>query len=344
MRVLFPERIIDRHVGGNTTYSRFIERGLIERGVATGRVPAGKNAAVTLFRETLAGRQAGADGDLLHYVADTGPLLRTRRPSVVTVHGVASRWIKTVRTARQEAVWRSRVDRAITSTHAVITVSESSADDVSQVFGVDRASITVIPHGIEVALPQTDEMSRELRQKLPKEFLLYLGNIEPRKNLTSLVRSLEDPEVKALGLPLVIAGKPAWNAGESMRAIEESSSTIRVGFVSDDDRYHLMKTCTAFVFPSLYEGFGFPVLEAMQVGAIVITTRRGSLAEVAGPSFCIEDVTSEGIAAGVVSALSKEAADIEAARLEGRAWANGFSWDASVEAHIDVYRSVMERK
>jgi len=340
VKVFFPQRVIDRHVGGNTTYARQLERGLNGAGVATGRIPATAHSVGTALLETWYGvTSRHRSGDVLHYSADTGPLVSPRTPSVVTVHGVASRWISTARTSRQEAIWRRRVRGAIRSCDEVITVSHSSARDVAEVFGVPHERIRVIHHGIDRTPPVEEAMSSDVRNQLPEEYLLYVGNIEPRKNLVALVGAMARPEVKALGLPLVVAGRPAWNVEDSMAAIRGSASTIYLGFVSDDDRQHLMRECTAFVFPSLYEGFGFPVLEAMAAGAPVITSDRGSLAEVAGPAYRLGELSPEGIASGIAAALGSPE-ELATSVEKGRSWVEQFTWDKSVAAHLEVYRSV----
>lgn len=339
MEVWMPERILDRHVGGNTTYARHVAEGVEAAGHTVRRIPAGHNPAATLLKENLAAWQGGEG--LLHYVADTGPLLGTRRPSVVTVHGVASRWIDVARSPLKSKIWSTRVSRAIRSVNHVITVSESSARDVQEVFGVPPEGITTIPHGIDVDQFSTREtLSDEVRQRVAGPFVLYLGNIEPRKNLDPLVRAFGRPEVRELGAQLVIAGKPAWDYDSTMRLIEDSPNVTHLGFVADSDRVALMQHCEVFAFPSLYEGFGFPVVEALAAGAVVVASRRGSLAEVAGPSLAFEELDETGIAAGLVRAL-KDTDSQDACRRDGLAWAQRFSWQASVDAHIDVYERVL---
>lgn len=336
-----PSRILDNHTGGNTTYARAIAAGLVDHGVTVAKLPRGSHPALTMAAETWAGLQRGTEQDILHYVADTGPLLRTRRPSVVTVHGVASRWISSARTASQERVWRARVQRAIRSTDHVITVSRSSARDVQEVFGVDTSRITTIEHGIDVPKFQAAvTLSRELTEILPRDYALYLGNIEPRKNLAPLVAAFERPEIKRLGVPLVIAGKPAWNSDETMRAISAATNTIHVGFVSDQDRTALMQSATVFAFPSLYEGFGFPVLEALAAGAVVITSDRGSLADVAGPALRFASLDEAGIAEGIAQAIADDHKR-SAVRAAGRDWAARYTWEASVREHLGVYERLL---
>lgn len=337
-----PQRILDRQVGGNTTYARNVARGLYERGVEVGRIPAGQNPILTAVRETLAATSRSKDETVLHYVADTGPLMPARTPSVVTVHGVASRWISTARTARQEFVWRQRVAAAIRNTHRVITVSHSSADDVANVFEIPRDNISVIHHGIDTDIfrgPAT--LSEEIGNKLPESFALYLGNVEPRKNLVELIDAVNRLSKTSSAIPLVISGRPAWNYEETMTAIRDSPNVIYLGFVSDDDRRALMQRCKVFVFPSLYEGFGFPILEAMAAGAPVLTTDNGSLAEVRGPARLIPATDSKTIGESISAAICDESW-LENAPSDGRLWADRFSWDKSVEQHIDVYRGLLK--
>ncbi|MCW3765184.1 glycosyltransferase family 4 protein [Paenarthrobacter sp. PAE-2] len=260
-------------------------------------------------------------------------------PSVVTVHGVASRWISTARNSVQEAVWRSRVRAAIRNCDRVITVSESSANDVSAVFGLDREKISVIPHGISLnKFDSRPELSEALSSQIPNEFILYVGNIEPRKNLIELVHAVETNVDLP---PLIIAGKPAWNFADSMEVISNARRTTYVGFVSDEDRAALMSRCIAFIFPSLYEGFGFPVLEAMAAGAPVITTDRGSLKEVAGPSWILEGTHRDAIGGGIRVALRDEAWQ-RSIKERGKSWASTFSWDQSVSRHAEIYKELLK--
>ncbi|MHC8503605.1 glycosyltransferase family 4 protein [Pseudonocardia bannensis] len=336
------ERFLAKNVGGNSTYARYLARGLRDSGVEVGHIRTGSSPLTTILWETIDGlRKAPADS-VLHYIADTGPLFRVRAPSVVTVHGVASRWIRTARNSAQELAWRGRVRRAIDSTDAVITVSSSSADDISEVFSVPRDRISVIPHGIDLAsMSRSEDISGSLAGILPKNFALYVGNIEPRKNLRALVGAFEATALRDLGVPLVIAGKPAWNYAETLRDIEAAENVIYVGFVSDADRAALMHRCQLFVFPSLYEGFGFPVLEAMAAGAPVICSNRGSLRDLAGPAMLFESVDVEGIASGVLNALIDDDWR-DKCRREGPLWSQRFDWSESVNAHLDVYTRLLD--
>lgn len=243
----------------------------------------------------------------------------------------------------QERAWRSRVQRAINAADEIITVSNSSARDIASEFEIGSTRISTIEHGIEQdAFATPMPLPAHLQSKLPPRFALYLGNIEPRKNLVPLVEAFDRPEVKALDLPLVIAGKAAWNSQDSLRVINDSKAVISLGFVTNEERAALMQACEVFVFPSLYEGFGFPVLEALSAGAVVLTSDRGSLEEVAGPSLVLRSLDVDGITEGVVRAVSDSAARARCVS-EGRAWSAQYTWDSSIDKHLQTYERVLSR-
>ncbi len=342
MKIYMPSRIVDGQVGGNTTYARNIREGLRAQGHQVESIPASNHPVLTMLKETSFGlRKPQGSEELIHYVADTGPLLQPRYPSVVTVHGIASRWIDVARSKQADFVWRTRVQKAIDLSKAVITVSQSSARDVAAVFGIEESEIAVIPHGINHQIFETPTvLSQELQRELGRPFILYLGNIEPRKNLVALIKAFASKTVQDLGYDLVIAGKPAWDFEETMQMIQQTPNVKHLGFVSDEGRRALMQQCSLFVFPSLYEGFGFPVLEALSAGAVVLCSDRGSLAEVAGPAIRLESCDPEGIEKGLIQALTNQ--KVREVCLEtGREWSRKFSWENSVQAHIDIYRKVL---
>lgn len=344
MKISMPSRILDRETGGNTTYARNLESGLLGLGHDVQRIASYSHPALTMLSESAFGlRKLGAD-HLVHYVADTGSLLRGPNPTVVTVHGVASRWIEGTRSPAKEKVWRTRVSRAVATSDSVITVSNSSANDICEIFNIPREKIAVIPHGIDAAKFAKPESLTEdlLARSLPRNFVLYLGNIEPRKNLLNLVKAFQLPQLKNSGTQLLIAGKPAWDYAEVMQMIDASPNVQHLGFVSDADRVALMQNCDLFVFPSLYEGFGFPVVEALAAGAVVASTRRGSLAEVAGPALVLDGTSPEELCRDISAALADDVSRA-ACQDAGVAWAQGFSWDQSIQRHVDVYAETLNK-
>ena len=341
MKVYMPSRIVDRHVGGNTTYARNLRSGLLKQGVEVDTIPSGGNPLTTALRETVFGLQSRGNSEIFHYVADTGPLIQTRSKSIVTVHGIASRWIDGVRSPMQEKLWRTRVSRAIKSTNLVLTVSQSSAEDIAEVFQIDQSNIRVIPHGIDLekfSIPE--ESPTSMPNGVPENYLLYLGNVEPRKNIDNLVRAVDVIAKSGNPLHLVVAGRPAWGYEKTMELINSSSNCTYLGFISDDERVRLMRNCTLFVFPSRYEGFGFPVLEALACGAPVVSSRNGALREVAGPAISFDTTEVEGIIDGIERGLRDETWRSRSA-LDGPEWASRYSWARSVAQHLEAYEEVL---
>lgn len=305
-------------------------------------MPSGGNPLTTALRESLFGLKARDESDVIHYVADTGPIISTRCKSVVTVHGVASHWISGVRSPIQEKIWRSRVSRAIDSTNMVLTVSSSSADDIAEVFKIDRANVRVIPHGIDLEKFSNRTLTADpIRNRLPKQYILYLGNIEPRKNIDNLVKAIDALATQIPEIHLVIAGRQAWGYEKTMQLIDSSPNCTYLGFISDSERLTLMQNCSLFAFPSLYEGFGFPVLEALACGAPVVSSRNGALSEVAGPAMTFESTDVEGVITGIERGLR----DHEWRRSvisAGPEWASRFNWAQSVALHVKAYEEVLE--
>jgi len=339
LKIYYPDRFITRHVGGNSTYARKLKEGMEDHYIETGLIPSSFHPFFTLITETAFGLRR-LDNSVLHYTGDTGPILPTRTPSVVTVHGVSRHLSPMSRKPTQERIWRERVKLAIRNCDRIITVSGSSADEISETFGVDRQDITVIHHGVDAHhFAKSVQLSQEFQQIIPGKYILYLGNIEPKKNLIALIRGYRQSKVQKEGIQLIIAGQPAWDYEETLIEIGVTPGVVYLGFVSDDDRIALMQNCELFILPSLYEGFGFPVLEALAAGAVVTSTRRGALSEIAGPSLEIDGVDSEAISHAIHTGLGDNNARLTVLE-RGWDWANQFSWPESVRKHLAVYKEV----
>ena len=282
---------------------------------------------------------------LLHFPADTGPLFHSSLPVVVTLHGVAQLHEPDVRSVIDARIWLERARRAIRCADAIVTDSESSRDDVTQLLGSRAGSIpiAVIPLGVDLErfypAPDNDLAVALQKHDIKREFVLYLGNIEPRKNLISLVEAIDLINARGHGLELLVGGKTAWDYESSVAAIDASPNARRLGWITDDDVQILMSACSVFAFPSRYEGFGLPVLEAMACGAPIMCTRRGALPEVAGDvATYAEDVDADAIASALEHALKL---DRNKARVAGTQRASFFSWDACAAKHHSLFREIV---
>jgi glycosyltransferase involved in cell wall biosynthesis len=346
-------RTLDHHVGGNTTYVRRLYEALADFGVRPHvlRPPGSRRlrwrsvryaAYEALAMEADARRRAVP---IIHYPADTGPIRVSRAVrTVVTLHGVGTLHAPGIRSPRAAKLWLWRARRAAQVADAIVTVSESSRRSILELVGGElRSEIAVIPHGLDGRRfhPATaaEVTAAHRRHAITRPFILYVGNLEPRKNLVELVRAVEMLVRDGADLELLVGGKPAWDAEPTLDAIARSPAARRLGWLSDIDVRALMSSCRAFVFPSLYEGFGLPVLEAMACGAPVVCTDRGSLREVAGDVACYAAGTT---AADVAEAL-RECVVQDPAVLgrRGIERAGGFSWERSAREHAALFARVL---
>lgn len=339
MKVAIAGKVWARQVGGNSRYVRNLVPGLREQGIdveildGTGRT--------YLARESLLWPRTSR-ADVLHFPADNGPLVPARVPVVGTIHGMASLHVPAVRSPRRERVWRYRMQRLAAVADRLVTVSESSARDLSGFLGSGHPQISVVPLGVDherfhpVAGPT--ERADLTRLGVPDRYVAYVGNLEPRKNVVELANAAVEVAART-GVPLVVAGAPAWDAEEALAAVDGSPATIYLGRVDENMLAPLMRHADAFCFPSYYEGFGLPVLEAMACGVPVLCSDRGSLPEVGGDAVSyVDDLSAEGIADGLVTLLTGD--DRAAMTARGIARAATFTWRATAEKHARVYQEV----
>jgi glycosyltransferase involved in cell wall biosynthesis len=243
--------------------------------------------------------------------------------------------------------------RSLRRVDAVITDSECSSRDVIRFTGIPGKKIASVylAAGEEfrvVKVSENEKKKLQERYNLPEKFVLYVGDVTPNKNLPRLIEAL-----KRLNIPLVMVGKALhereydgthpWNKDlVTVHRLTDDDKNIHIlGFVPSDDLVALYNIATAFVFPSLYEGFGLPVIEAMASGCPVITTREGSLPEVAGDAPLYVDARhSDNIAEGI----KKVFADKELRQqlsVKGLKQAEKFSWKKTAEETIRVYEKVL---
>jgi glycosyltransferase involved in cell wall biosynthesis len=229
----------------------------------------------------------------------------------------------------------------------IIAVSESTRHDIIAAYHVPPEKVSVIYEAanprFQPQLHATVEAMRT-RYHLPVEYLLYVGTIEPRKNLTRLLRVWE-PLYQAKEVPpLVIVGKRGWLSGDFFTRLENSPArdgVLLTGYIQDCDLPTIYGGATALVFPSLCEGFGLPPLEAMACGAPVVCSNTSSLPEVVGEAALTFDPTDD---AAIEQALRRIVKDKELqAELHelGVQRAAGFSWGRAAQETVGVYRKLL---
>jgi alpha-1,3-rhamnosyl/mannosyltransferase len=348
--ILLSARVYDRQVGGNTRYVRSVYERIADHGVdfTLARPPraveAGRlrSAMYAGLESLIWPMMASGKPSVIHFPADTGAAVSGRTPIVGTIHGLATLHMDGVRGSGADRLWRARVKRLARVSDRIITVSNSSADDIAAFAPRAADRISVIHHGIDHARfnvePVADFGEVRTRLGVPGDYFLYAGNLDPRKNVVELARAAGMVYAKT-GIPLVVSGSAAWDSKDILRAVSETPGVIYVGRTSDADLVSLLQNAVAFCFPSSYEGFGFPVLEAMACGAPVICSDRGSLKEVAGQAaVTLSEIDSSSIAEAMLELLENgDRARLIAAGLQNAA---NFDWNRSAARHAEVFKEV----
>ncbi len=274
------------------------------------------------------------------------PTLRARR--VVTIHDLAYLSHPECALPSLIAYLGDVVPRAVRSADAIVAVSATTADDLVARLGVPRERITVIPLGVEPwlrAVRDAEQLKKlDARLRLEHPLVLAVGTIEPRKNYVRLIeafaRASRAPEGPRM---LAIAGRDGWLYESVYETVARCGVEERVrflGFVSDADLPALYSTAELLALPSLYEGFGIPVLEAMACGTPVLCGDGGALPETAGgAALLVSPTDTDEIADGLIRLASDEALRAELAA-RGLARARQFTWEAAARAHLALYHEV----
>jgi glycosyltransferase involved in cell wall biosynthesis len=231
----------------------------------------------------------------------------------------------------------------------VITGSNQTKTDLIKYFGLNADKVVVTPYGVDPCFrPITDKQRFvEVKTKygIDNEFILYVGNLQPRKNLVRLFLAFERLKIKRkINEKLVIVGKKAWLYQDIFKTYEQlkaKEEIIFTGYVPTEEIPVLYSAARIFVYPSLYEGFGLPPLEAMACGVPVLTSLVSSLPEVVGDSALLVDPYSvEEIANGIERLLSDEKLRLSL-REKGLRKASTFSWRRTAELTLAVYRDAL---
>lgn len=268
-------------------------------------------------------------------------------PYVTAVHDVVWRaWPKTFPRLHR-AIMNAQMPRTARRAARVICGTQSAARDIENYLPVRPEKICVTPYSIDPRYyePVTAAQIAQVRRKYElgdAPYVLSVGVLQPRKNLPRLIEAFEQCLEMHPDWPhqLVIVGKKGW--GEEQSAISHPKSKIvTTGYVEDDDLPALYAGAACFAYPSLYEGFGLPIIEAMACGAPVLTSHNGAMSEVAGGAAQLVDpLAVENIAGGLEAVLGSDERSRELREL-GTARAAQFSTTKQAQATLDVYAQVL---
>lgn len=233
----------------------------------------------------------------------------------------------------------------------IITPSESVKREVCEHLGIKPDKVVVIPEAARSSfrrVPLAETIGMRRRLKIEDEFILFVGTIEPRKNLLTLARAFDEIlRTTSLRPQLVVAGKEGWLTGELFSYLKSADMEERVrftGYVSEDDLRALYSSCRVFVYPSLYEGFGLPPLEAMACGAPVVTSRIPSIMETVGDATRLISPTGFRELAQALIRMLEDSHEREHCSSAGLRRASEFSWEKTASATLNAYRGVLQKE
>jgi glycosyltransferase involved in cell wall biosynthesis len=282
--------------------------------------------------------------DLIHATNPAAvPPASARQKLVVTVHDLAFERFPELLPRSWRWLYRSGLRAAVKRADAILTPSRATADDVLARTPARPDRVHVVPLAGSLPTSGVDPAHAAERLGIPRPYVLFVGTLEPRKNLVRLVRAYRKAVGAALPHALVLAGPLGWRSEEleAEVALTGPGTIVRTGALDGADLDVLYRDAAAFVYPSLFEGFGLPVLEAMGRAVPTIASDIPSIREVAGEAALLVDPRSEGDLAAAIERVLGDEALAGDLRRRGPARASAFSWSATADGTLAVYRKVL---
>jgi len=283
--------------------------------------------------------------DVLHVQYTAPP--RPPCALVATIHDLSFEHLPETFKRRSRAQLRLTVRRTAQRAAQILTLSEFSRRDIIETYAVDPERVSVTPPAAASRFaPVTDETElRRIRTTygIQRDYILALGSIQPRKNLVRLINAymrLRRAQTDSRTPQLVLAGRRGWLEKETIRAASESDARqdiLFIGYVADEDLPALYSGARCFVYPSYFEGFGLPILEAMQCGTPVIAGNRTSLPEVTGDAAILFDPFDELAMANALADVAQNPGYRAELRLKGLQRAASFSWRTTARLTLQAY-------
>ena len=286
-------------------------------------------------------------GDVFHATEHLLPPMRAQK-SVFTIHDLIFRFFPEYHLPLNRWYLSLMLPRFLGRADAIIAVSENTRRDVSQLMGIPSDKISVIYEGVNPIfhpIRNADEIAR-VREKyhLPEKFILYFSTIEPRKNVIGLVDAFHMLLARDATIPdLVVAGRKGWLYEPVFQRVRNLGLESRVHFtdwIDQVDAPALISAAEIFVYPSLYEGFGLPPLEAMACGTPVICSNAASLPEVVGDAALLVNPKSANEISAAMTRVLSDATLRDELKIKGIARAAQFTWERAARETLAVYERV----
>jgi glycosyltransferase involved in cell wall biosynthesis len=272
-----------------------------------------------------AARRASCDGEVFLSTNSYLTAWFTTVPTAIVVHDLVA-FSSAPAQSRAATIERATIRPALRRARALPCVSEATRADLIQRFPAAASKTSVIPHGADERLAEAQAGNVPKQHSIDRPYVLAVGTLEPRKNLGRLVEawSLLPPELQEAHL-LVLVGPRGWDDSDIVRTAQEAGARL-LGRVSDEELGALYAGCACFAYPSLQEGFGLPVLEAMCAGAPVVTSNVSSLPEVAGDAALLVDPLDPAAIAEAIARVLSDQLLADELRARSRRQAGTFSW------------------
>lgn len=291
--------------------------------------------------------------DVIHDPFGVSPFFMPHRIApfgrVLTLHDMIPFVYPETHARLTNLLFRRYIPRSLRFVDRIITDSESSRQDIVRFLRFPPERVTAIPIGVAPQFaPASAEVCQRVRERygLPVDYILTVGSLTPRKNLETLFAAYYQLRQRGLPHRLVVVGPTAWKSAgifQRLRSLGIEQDVVLTGFVADTDLPALYSAASAFAFPSLYEGFGLPPLEAMACGTPVVTSNRSSLPEIVGDAALLVDPLDVDALASAIDRLLTDAGLTTAMIARGLARTRLFTWERTAREHCRVYRDVSGR-
>jgi glycosyltransferase involved in cell wall biosynthesis/radical SAM superfamily enzyme YgiQ (UPF0313 family) len=282
--------------------------------------------------------------DVVHFTNGMMPLVQAV-PAVVTIHDMSLRLLPRCHPTRRVVLNRPLMDQAARRAAAIITVSESAKRDIVKSYGLDGSRVHVVHEAAAPEFAPVADVSvlAAIRRKyrLGPRVILYVGTIEPRKHLADLIEAFERCRRRGdLEHQLVCVGPYGWLSDTTMSRSWTSDAVTFTGYVPHGDLPALYSAAEMFVYPSIYEGFGLPVVEAMACGTPVVAGPATAISEIGANAVEQVDRIDPDALGDAIVRLARDARRRESLREAGLARAGQFSWSSAAVRSLEIYRSV----
>ena len=253
---------------------------------------------------------------------------------VVCAHDISFKLFPEFLSSKRKA-WHYFVNpqKMYTQADKIIAVSENTKNDLINNMNISPDKIKVIYSGINIHNPASEELD-QIKEKyiLPDKFILTLSVLEPRKNISSLITAFQ--ELNLFGYKLIIAGRRGWKDNQILKQIKNNPNILFLENISDKEKFSLYKLASLFVFPSFYEGFGFPPLEAMSQGSPIVASLNSSISEICGEqAILIDPYNIYELKQGIKEGLKKEKNNFN---IEEK-----FNWERTARETLSLFSEIL---